>query len=366
MSVIAAIVQSEGGPFELRDVQLDELRDDEVLVEVAACGICHTDLSVRDQILPGPLPIVLGHEGAGVVTRVGSAVRGIDPGDRVALSFNSCGACPACAVGLGAHCHETPERNFFAARPDGTTAISCDGRAIHSHFFGQSTFATEAVVAARTVVKIDADVPFELVAPFGCGVQTGAGTVLNTLRPHAGSAIAVFGAGCVGMSAIMAARLAGCTRIVAVDVNPSRLELAGELGATHAIDASQQDPVEAIREITGGGANYAIDASGVPEALRQAVDCTTVLGVTASVGSPPIGSELKVDIIAMIMAGKTVLGVAEGRSLPEAFLPRLIELWRDGRFPVDRIIESFPFERINEAAAAAASGEVIKPVLSMR
>jgi aryl-alcohol dehydrogenase len=363
MKVTAAVTEVGGAPFALREVELDAPRADEVLVRVAACGVCHTDLSLRDQLFPSPLPIVLGHEGAGVVEAIGAAVTRVRPGDRVTLSYNSCGCCRSCLSGVPAQCYEHAQRNFGSQRPDGTTAIKLDGGRVASHFFGQSTFATEAVVAERTVMPID-DVPFELVAPFGCGIQTGAGTVLNVFRPPAGSSIAVFGAGCVGMSAVMAARVAGCARIIAVDLVPSRLELALELGATDVVDAGSVNAVEAIIELTGG-VDYSMDATGVPAVLRQAVECTGPLGTTAIVGSPPPGSELPLDIIAMIVSGRTVVGVAEGRSLPQVFIPRLLELWRQGRFPVERIIETFPFEQINEAAEAAHSGKVIKPVLTM-
>lgn len=365
MTVIAAVTEEAGAPFALREVDIESPRSDEIRVKIEACGVCHTDLSLRDGVFPGPLPMVLGHEGAGVVQEVGSAVTRVAPGDRVTLSYNSCGHCRSCVTGTPAHCFEHAERNFGSQRPDGTTAITLAGARVASHFFGQSSFATEALCAERVVFPIAEDVPFELVAPFGCGVQTGAGTVLNVFRPQAGSSIAVFGAGCVGMSAVMAARLAGCAWVIAIDLVDSRLELAKELGATDAINGGQSDAVEAIRELTGGGADFALDATGVPAVLRQAVECTGPLGTTAIVGSPAPGSELPLDIIAMIISGRTVLGVAEGRSVPQLFIPRLLELWRQGRFPVDRLIRTFPFEQINEAAEAAHSGEVIKPVLLM-
>jgi len=365
MSVTAALTEVGGAPFALREVQLDQLRPDEVLVKVAASGVCHTDLSLRDQLFESPLPIVLGHEGAGVVQAVGDRVTRVSPGERVTLTYNSCGHCRNCLSGVPAHCYEHAQRNFGSQRTDGTTAITCDGVRVASHFFGQSSFATHAVAVERTVLPIADDVPFELVAPFGCGVQTGAGTVLNVMRPPAGTAIAVFGAGCVGMSAVMAARIAGCGRVIAVDLVQSRLNLALELGATDVVNAGDQDPVAAIQELTGGGAEFSLDATGVPAVLRQAVECTRPLGTTAIVGSPAPGSELPLDIIAMIITGRTVVGVAEGRSLPQVFIPRLLDLWRQGRFPVDRIIETFPFEQINEAAEAAHSGAVIKPVLTM-
>ncbi len=365
MTVTAAVTEVGGAPFALREIELDALRDDEVLVRIAACGVCHTDLSLRDQLFESPLPIVLGHEGAGVVEAVGNHVTRVVPGDRVTLTYNSCGVCRTCLSGVPAHCYEHAQRNFGSQRTDGTTAITLDGARVASHFFGQSSFATKAVAVERTVLPIDDDVPFELVAPFGCGVQTGAGTVLNVFRARAASSIAVFGAGCVGMSAVMAARVAGCARIIAVDLVPSRLALAAELGATDVVNAGETDAVARIVELTGGGADYSMDATGVPAVLRQAVECTRPLGTTAIVGSPAPGSELPLDIIAMIITGRTVIGVAEGRSLPQIFIPQLLELWRQGRFPVDRIIETFAFDQINQAADAAASGRVIKPVLTM-
>jgi aryl-alcohol dehydrogenase len=362
---IAAIAFAAGEPFELRDVELDEPRSNEVLVRVYACGVCHTDVAARDQQLPAPLPIVLGHEAAGVVERVGSAVTKVGAGDRVLLIFGSCGNCPNCAVGMTMHCYDGPSYNFLGKRLDGTTSISLDGSPIHSHFIGQSSFATHAVVSERSVMKIADDVPFDVVAPFGCCVITGAGTVLNAFEAEAGSSIAIFGVGGVGMSALLAARVAGCATIVAVDVNPARLEVAVELGATHTIDPLGNDPVEAIRKITGRGVNYAVDCAGAPGILRQAVDSTAPLGTTAAVGSPPMGTEVSLDIIGLIISGRRLIGVADGWSVPQVFVPRLLELWRQGRFPIDRILQRFPFVDVNEAVNAASRGEVIKPVLAM-
>jgi aryl-alcohol dehydrogenase len=361
----AAIAFTAGEPFELRDVELDDPRPNEVLVKVHACGVCHTDKAARDQQLPAPLPIVLGHEAAGVVERVGSAVAKVVPGDRVLLVFGSCGNCPNCAVGMTMHCYDGPSYNFLGTRLDGTTAISLDGSSIHSHFIGQSSFATHAIVSERSVMKLSDDVPFEIVAPFGCCVITGAGTVLNAFEAEAGSSIAIFGVGGVGMSALLAAHVTGCATIIAIDVNPARLHLASELGATHIVDARTADPVEAIRKITARGVNYAVDCTGVAGILRQASDSTAPLGTTAAVGSPPMGTEVSLDIISLIISGRRLIGVADGWSVPEVFVPRLLELWRQGRFPIERILQTFPFAQINEAVDAAAKGAVIKPVLTM-
>jgi len=337
-----------------------------VLVKVAASGICHTDLIIRDQWYPVPLPAVLGHEGAGVVEAVGAAVTKVAPGDHVAMSYGSCGQCPKCAAGKPSNCHDFFGRNFGATRPDGSTALRQEGREIHSHFFGQSSFATHAVATERNVVKLDPSVPLDIVAPFGCGIQTGAGAVLNTFRPQAGTSIAVFGTGTVGIAAILAARVAGCTTIIGVDIKPARLELASELGATHVVSAAEGDPVEAIKQLTGGlGADFSIDATGSPQVLQQAVYCTGPGGVCGLIGAPPFGTEVSLDMNEILTAGRTLTGIVEGDSVPDVFLPVLIELWRQGRFPIDRVMTHYEFADIERAAHDAESGAVVKPVLRM-
>ena len=366
MEIQAAVTESKGAPFEIKSVELGDLRAGEVLVRVVACGICHTDLIIRDQWYPVPLPAVLGHEGAGVVDAVGPGVTKVAPGDHVAMSYGSCGACVKCQAGEPWVCHDFFARNFGASRPDGSTALAEDGRPIHSHFFGQSSFATFAVATERNVVRLDPDVPLEIVAPFGCGIQTGAGAVLRAFRPEAGASIAVFGTGTVGLSAVMAARVAGCTTIIGVDIRPSRLELALELGATDVVDAGSEDPVEAVRAATGGvGADFSIDATGIPQVLQQAVYCTGPGGVCGLIGAPPFGTEVSLDINLMLAMGRTLRGIVEGQSIPDVFLPRLIELWRQGRFPVDRLMTHYSFDRIDEAARDAEEGRVVKPVLLM-
>src|SRR5438309_488089 len=261
VDVVAAVVKAKGEPFKIEQVQLDEPRADEVLVKVVGTGVCHTDLICRDQWYPVPLPAVLGHEGSGVVEAVGSAVTKVQPGDHVVLSFVSCGECVACKEGAPAYCGGLYDLNFSGLRPDKTTALSSGGSPVHGHFFGQSSFATYALAYERNVVKVDRTAPLELLGPLGCGIQTGAGAVLNSLHPDAGSSIVVFGVGSVGLAAVMAAHVAGCTTIVAVDLKPSRLEAAKRVGATHVIDPSstargsggvpQNDSVvEAIQDIT--------------------------------------------------------------------------------------------------------------------
>jgi aryl-alcohol dehydrogenase len=364
MNIDAAVTEAQGAPFHIERLELGELRRDEVLVEVAAVGICHTDLIVRDQWYPVPLPAVLGHEGAGVVAGVGANVAKVAVGDHVAISFNSCGACPTCRTGRPAYCHDFFGRNFGSSRPDGSTALTREGSPIHSHFFGQSSFATHSVATERNITKIDPGVPLDLVAPFGCGIQTGAGAVLNSLRPQAGMSIAVFGVGAVGLAAVMAAHIAGCTTIVAIDVREPRLELARELGATHAVDGAEMDAVEAVKKITGGaGADVSLEASGSAEVLRQAVDCLAPTGTCGIVGAPAFGTEVSLDVNTILTAGRAVRGIVEGDSVPDIFIPRLIALWQQGRFPIERLITHYDFDRIDEAAHDAEQGKVVKPVL---
>jgi aryl-alcohol dehydrogenase len=360
MKITAAVVEEKGAPFTLRELELGELADDEILVEVAASGICHTDLICRDQWIPTPLPAVLGHEGAGVVQAVGSAVTAVAPGDRVAMSYDCCGSCPCCSKGLGFYCHRFFEHNFAASRPaDGTSACGD----VHAHFFGQSSFATHSVARERNVVKLAADVPLDVVAPFGCGIQTGAGAILNVLEPEPGSTVAVFGAGAVGIAAMLAARIVGAERVIAVDLRAARLDLARELGATHVIDASEQDPVAVIQAL--GGADTTLEATGSPVAVRAAVDSLVPTGVCGVVGAPALGTEVSLDVTHLMTGGRVVRGIVEGESVPGEFIPRLVELWSVGRFPVDRMMHHYDFDQIEIAAHDAETGAVIKPVLRM-
>ncbi len=363
MKITAAVTESAGAPFALQELELGDLRPDEVLVRVAAAGICHTDLIMRDQWYPVPLPAVLGHEGAGVVERVGSAVTLVAPGDRVGMSFNSCGHCPTCRTGRPAYCHDFWASNFAAARSDGTSALSRDGEIIHAHFFGQSSFATYAVACERNVVILPDSIPLEIAAPFGCGIQTGAGGVLDALRAPAGSTLAVFGTGAVGLSAIMAGAIAGCTTIIGIDRIAARLELARELGATHVIDTTKRDVLQEISRITGYGVDFSVESTGVPELLRQGVDCLAPRGTCGSIGASAMGTEVTLDMNTILTAGRAIRGIVEGDSVPQTLLPRLIELWSQGKFPVERMMEFYDFDQIDEAAHLAEEGKVIKPVL---
>ncbi|MFM9442531.1 NAD(P)-dependent alcohol dehydrogenase [Streptomyces acidiscabies] len=364
MKITAAVAETPHQPFGIHELDLAPPQPGEVLVRLAGTGICHTDLMVRDQWYPVPLPAVLGHEGSGVVEAVGDRHDdAITPGDHVVLSYASCGSCRTCLRGGPAFCEGFFAHNFAGRRPDGTTRLSRDGHAVHDAFFGQSSFATHAVVPRRALVRVDPALPLELLGPLGCGVQTGAGSVLNVLRCEAGSSIAVFGTGAVGCSAVMAAVVAGCTTVVAVGGNPARLALAEALGATHTLSFAQADPVQEIRRLTGGtGADYSLEATGSPAVLRQAVDCLRQGGTCGLTGAAALGTEVSLDMSGLLF-GRTVTGILEGGSVPQVFIPELIDLYRRGRFPFDRMITPYPLAGINEAVADMKAGRAVKPVL---
>ncbi|MFF8902575.1 NAD(P)-dependent alcohol dehydrogenase [Streptomyces lydicus] len=358
----AAVVESVGGPFTIRDLDIEEPRPDEILVKITASGICHTDLSTRRAWPQSRLPMVFGHEGAGVVEVVGSAVTTVAPGDTVCLSYRSCGVCRSCASAQPAYC-ETGIRalNASGTRTDGSSPLIRDGSRVFGNFFGQSSFATHVLAYESNCVKVPASLNPVLAAPLGCGVQTGAGTVLIVLQPAPGSSLVVFGAGSVGLSAVMAAVAEGCSVIV-VDPVGSRRAVARELGADAALDPAEYDDVAAaVRDITSGGTHCALDTTGQPAVVSQAIGALRHRGTLALVG---IGTTAQFDIMALMTKGIQVRGVIEGDAIPQEFIPRLIALHGQGRLPVEKLITTYPFRDIEEAARAAVAGEVIKPVLT--
>ena len=365
MEIKAAIVYEPSGKFVIDRLDLAEPRDDEVLVRVAAVGICHTDLAGRDMHLPiPPPPSVFGHEGAGVVERVGARVRKVRPGDHVLLAWDFCGTCSSCLSGRPLACLNFFLHNFHGARPDDTPTLHKGDQVVHGSFFCQSSFADFALANERNVIKVREDIPLEVLAPLGCGVMTGAGAVMNSLHPAPGTSLAVFGVGNVGMSAVLAAVVCGCTTIVAVDVRPDRLKMARELGATHKVNAAETDPVQAVIDITGGGAQFSLECIGNPRVFRQAVDVLPRLGVCGLTGVVPPGTEVSLNMD-LIMNARTVMGILGGDAVPDLFIPQLIELHRQGRFPFDRLITYYPFDEINRAVEEMEHGSVMKPVLRM-
>ncbi|WP_433920158.1 NAD(P)-dependent alcohol dehydrogenase [Streptomyces canus] len=361
----AAVVESGGAPFTLSDVELDEPGPHEALVRMVATGLCHTDLGVASGGLPFPLPGVLGHEGAGVVEAVGPAVTGVAPGDHVVLSFTSCGDCRNCDGGHPAYCAGWLPLNLLGGRrADGTSTISRDGEPLGGHFFGQSSFAERALVDERSLVKVDRDVPLESIAPLGCGVQTGVGAVWNVLKPVTGSTIVVLGAGAVGLSAVMAAALSPATTIVAVDRFGERLTLARELGATHTVNAAEEDLGEALAALTGGqGADGIVETTGNVSVLRQGVDALGARGTVVVVGAPPFGTEVSLDVNGLL-GGKRVVGLTLGDAETQSFIPALVRLVKEGRLPLHRLISTYPFADIDQAVRDMRAGKAIKPVLT--
>lgn len=364
ITTTAAVVETGGAAFELGEVQLDEPRPHEVLVRLVAAGVCHTDLGVASGALPFPLPGVLGHEGAGVVERVGDSVTGLAPGDHVLCSFASCGGCDNCRHGHPAYCRTWLPLNLIGGtRPDGTSPVTRGGDDLGGHFFGQSSFSRLALVQERSLVKVDPAAPLELLAPLGCGVQTGAGAVWNVLAPRPGDTVLVTGAGAVGLSAIMAARLTPAASIIAVDRVPARLELAKTLGATHTVDASAVDVADAVAEITDGhGVQGAVETTGNVGVLRTTVEALAPRGTSVIVGAPPFGTTVELDVNALI-PGRTVTGLTLGDSEIQTLIPVLVDLVASGRLPLDKLVTFYDFADINTAVADMVSGAAIKPVL---
>lgn len=366
MKIKAAVTRAPGAPFTIEEVELAAPKGHEILVKITACGVCHTDDAARHQVIPVPLPAVLGHEGCGIVEAVGSEVTEFVPGDKVGMSFGYCGSCHNCMTAHQHACENFNAINFGGVQADGTTRLSdADGNPLAT-FFGQSSFATYAVVNEASAVKIEhEDIDLALIGPMGCGIQTGAGAVLNRLRPEFGSSIAVFGCGTVGMSAIMAAKIAGCKNIIAVGGNPKSLELAKELGATHTINRKEENDIvgKIKNEIVPGGVNYAIDTSGVADFVKKALASCCFMGTAVVLGAT---GDVTFNIQAELMGdAKSLIGVVEGDAIPKLFIPELLDYYKKGMFPFDKLIKFYPFEQINQAFEESGAGKCIKAVLRM-
>jgi aryl-alcohol dehydrogenase len=361
--VHAAVLRQKGGPFVIEPVHLSPPRRDEVIVQIVATGMCHADIIVRDQEMGPPPPIVLGHEGAGIVVERGEDVSELKLGDHVVLSFAFCGACDHCLCSDQAYCDHAGVMNWAAADRQGHQALrDAEGKPLRDYFFGQSSFATYAVVNQRSAIRVSKQAPLELLGPLGCGIQTGAGAVMNSLQVQTGSNFVCFGAGAVGMSAVLAARICGAANIIAVDVVESRLNLASELGATHVIDGLATDVHEQISELTDGGADFALDTTGVSQVISTGIDSLAargVIGLVAGIG----GKKAEFDITRLYAGGRTIKGIVEGDSVAQVFIPQLVTLYQQGRFPFDRLIKYYQFDEINQAADDSLNGTAIKPIL---
>lgn len=365
MKILAAVARRRAEPLGFESLTLTDPADDEILVRLVASGICHTDLLAIEGEKVAPKPIVLGHEGAGIVETVGRSVTKVTPGDAVLLTFDSCGSCPSCNARVPSYCYQLAVRNFSGKKPSGQVPFTdTNGAPVFGNFFGQSSFATHALCRSRNVVKVANDAPLDLLAPLGCGIQTGTGAVMRSLKVGDGQSLAVFGSGSVGLSAIMGARIVGADPIIAIDVHPARLTAARDLGATHTIDASSEDVAARLRKITGHGVKFTIDTTGFARSVRTAVEALAplgVCGVIAATHEPEVG----IVTLQLMAGGRSIRGISAGDSAPDEFIPELIEHHARGRLPLERLITHFPFERINEAMHEAHTGAVIKPVLRM-
>ncbi len=355
----AAVLRSYDGPFTVEDVRHAGPSEGEVLVRIAGCGMCRTDLAVRHSAGRSPLPAVLGHEGAGTVVATGGPHTGLSEGDHVVLSFDSCGRCRNCLGAAPAYCDSFAALNLFGARPEDPARFTDRaGAALAPRWFGQSSFAAYAVVRARNAVRIDPSLPVELLGPLGCGFLTGAGAVLNTFGAGPGDTLAVFGAGAVGLAAVMAATAAGAVT-VAVDRHPERLALAESLGAT-ALHSGAPDLPARIGRLTDGGARYALDTTASPGLVNDALRSLRPTGHLGLVARLHTALPLEPGALDR---GRTLSHLCEGDAVPGLLIPRLIALWQAGRFPFDRLIRTYPLADINEAERDCAAGRVVKPVL---
>ena len=367
MRVSAAVAWQFGGTVEITEIELDDPRPDEILVRVEAVGICHADLQALNGHLPGvSLPMILGHEGAGTVERIGSAVTRVAVGDTVLLTGDSCGRCRQCLAGRIPYCDNVMAYNFGGLRPDGSTPAHRGDTAIRASFFGQSSFADHCLVTERNVYRVGKDADPACFAGLTCGVPTGAGAILNAMPVGPGASCVVFGVGAVGLGAVMAATASGADEVIAVDRVPERLQLATDLGATHVIDATDAEPAELvteIRHVTDGGCDVAFDNTGAPAIIHAAIESLRTRGVCGFVAGS--GGDFSVPSLAMLVGGKSLRGIMGGDRSPALILPQLLSLHRQGRFPFERLVRNYPFEQINAAFEDSLSGRTIKPVLTL-
>ena len=356
----AAILNNPESDFKIDDVTLAELADNEVLVEIKACGICHMDIEAKSFM---PMPMVLGHEGAGIVVETGKNVSSVKPGDHVILSYAACGECTQCDDHQPYHCSNSWEVTFSGTRLDGTHTVFRSEEPVNAAFFQQSSFASHAITMERGLVKIDPSVPFEIAAAIPCGFLTGTGVVMTQFKLGGEDSLIVFGVGAVGLGAIMAAKKAGVKRVLAVDIVESRLSLAAQLGASDVIDAGNGDVVELVGKLCPEGVSYILETTGNARVFNDAIDCLEVGGEMAVSILPAPMEEFEFRPFTMFTKAATLSSVSFGRANAHEMLPKMLEWYHDGDFPVDQLIQEYAFEHINEACAAMCSGEVIKPVI---
>ena len=366
MQAKAAVMPEPHGRWTIETLEVAEPGPHEVRVRVVASGICQTDVHARDGFFPIPCPAVYGHEGAGVVERVGSGVTTLKPGDHVIMANPSCGECPDCLAGFETYCSKAPVLKQSGYRADGASLSFSRGQdPIYGSFFQQSSFASVTIAMARNTIRVPDEAPLDILAAFPCGVNTGAGAVMNVLKPHPGDSYVAFGTGTVGFAGLLAAKLSGCDPIIAVDLFDERLALARSLGATHTVNAKDPKLVDEVRRLAGGrGAQYCLEAAGFPEALRAAVDVLAPRGTACLVGSARAGVDVPLEM-RTLQQGRMVRGCVQGESDVQTFLPHLIELYRAGKLPIERLVRHYPHAAINDAVADMLAGTTIKAVLQI-
>jgi NDMA-dependent alcohol dehydrogenase len=365
MKAMAAVFFEIGKKLDVREVEVGAPKAGEVLVRMAAGGVCHSDLHVMTGHLSAPLPAILGHEGAGVVADVGPGVTSVRPGDHVIPLWRlSCGECEWCTDGRPALCAAGMQVRSTGRLVDGTSRFSLGGKEI-KHFNGVSTFAEYSVIPERSVLKIPADLPLDRAALLGCAVITGVGAVVNCAKVKPGSSVVVFGTGGVGLNVVQGAALAGAERVVAVDLLDRKLEFARQFGATHTVNAAATDPVKAVRELTGGrGVDYAFEVIGLPTTMRQAWDCLAKRGLGVMVGVSPFSAEVSVPVMSLVFEERVLTGSIYGSARPRHDIPKLIDLYRAGKLKLDELLtRSWPFKEINDAYGALERGEVARAVV---
>jgi aryl-alcohol dehydrogenase len=365
VKIQAAVAWEAGAPLSIEEFDLDDPRDDEILVRVEAVGVCHTDDNARLGRLPVVFPMILGHEGSGTVESTGKDVTGVKPGDRVLFTPDYCGKCEQCLLGLTPYCDDVVAATFTGTRPDGSPRAHQNGRPVRASFFGQSSFATYSLVTERNIVPVPADAPLHYLAGFTCGVQTGAGAILNAMPVAPGRSVAIWGTGAVGLAAVMAAAASGADEIVAIDRVQHRLDLAAELGASHTIDTTGRELADVTAEVTKAtrkGADVALDTTGNPAVILAAISGLATHGTASVITSS--GPPVTVPPGVLLLKGRKLRGSMGGHINPTVFIPRLLDLHRQGRFPVDRLVKNYPFADVNTAIADSLSGATIKPVLT--
>jgi aryl-alcohol dehydrogenase len=363
MKTTAAVLHNPDGQLSLETVTLDEPRDDEIIVRVEACGICQMDIEARQML---PTPSVLGHEGAGIIEQVGKGVRDLRLGQRVIMSYAWCGHCPQCRDNKPYICDESWSINFSGTRFDGSATLFLDQQPLTAAFFQQSSFARHVITPAQNVVAVDIDdIPPHFLAALPCGVLTGAGTIANTLNVQRGKGLIVFGAGTVGLSAIMAARIRGAEPIFAVDIHQDRLDLATELGATHVINALESDVSDEVHQCFPTGVHYAVETSSNAHSFNAAIDCVEIGGQVAITSLPHPMEDFSFQPYQFYTKAASLHAVSVGSAVAKNFIPQMLRWHRDGQFPFDKLVTSYAFEDINQACADVGSGKTVKAVLTM-